>query len=173
MQPTQVILVDENDMPTGVMEKLEAHRKGLLHRAFSVFIVNSKGEMLLQRRALTKYHSPDLWTNACCSHPQPGETTFDAATRRLQEEMGFTCKLQEIDRILYQAEFDNGLIEHEYDHILLGFHDDQIIINPDEVSEYKFVSLKELDDLLVSDNEKFTYWFRIAYPLVKKHVGNS
>ena len=113
----EVILVDENDVQTGVMEKMQAHREGLLHRAFSVFILNHKGEMLLQKRAGNKYHSAGLWSNACCSHPAPGESTMQAATRRLQEEMGFSCELKETGSFIYAVQFENGLIENEYDQI--------------------------------------------------------
>lgn len=170
MQQTQVILVDEKDLPVGEMEKLEAHRKGLLHRAFSIFIVNEKGDMLLQKRAPGKYHSPELWTNACCSHPAPGEATTDAAKRRLREEMGFTCDLQEISKILYRVEFENGLIEHEYDHILLGNYGGNIHVNPEEVCDYKFLPFQQVDVLLEKDEEQFSHWFKIAYPLVKEHI---
>jgi isopentenyl-diphosphate Delta-isomerase len=173
MYSTQVILVDENDRQSGVMEKLEAHRKGLLHRAFSIFVLNSKGEMLLQRRALQKYHSPGLWTNACCSHPLPGETTLVAASRRLVEEMGFKCQLQEIDHILYRVEFDNALIEHEYDHILIGYYDGPVLLNLEEVVESKYLALEEIDGLLKNQADMFTYWFKIAYPLVKDYLNRQ
>lgn len=116
----QVILVNELDQETGLMEKMEAHEKGLLHRAFSVFIMNDQGDMLLQQRALDKYHSGGLWTNACCSHPLPGEAVEAAAHRRLSEEMGFDCPLRELFQFTYRTEFDNGLIEHEYDHVWTG-----------------------------------------------------
>jgi isopentenyl-diphosphate delta-isomerase len=165
---TEVILVDDRDVEQGVMEKLEAHEKGLLHRAFSVFILNDAGEMLLQRRAITKYHSPGLWTNACCSHPKPGETTLIAAYRRLEEEMGFSCLLKEIGAFIYQVKFDNGLIEHEYDHLMLGYYRGSVVPNPEEVKEYKYLPLKHIDELLANDEEKFSYWFRIAYPLVRQ-----
>ena len=170
MEKTEVILVDNQDNPIGQMEKLEAHQKGLLHRAFSVFILNSKGEMLLQKRASGKYHSPDLWTNACCSHPYPGEQTLNAAKRRLQEEMGFTCQLKEIEAFVYKTEFDNGLIEHEFDHVLIGQYEGQITPNSNEVSEYRWVSISELDSLLSASENEFTFWFLIAYPKVKKYL---
>lgn len=168
-----VILVNENDEQVGVMEKLLAHQKGLLHRAFSVFIVNSHNQLLLQQRALTKYHSPGLWTNACCSHPAPGETTLKAARKRLVEEMGFDCPLFEIDAFQYRTDFDNGLVEHEFDHVLIGTYDGDIIVNPEEVADYKWISFKDLDNLLVTEKEKFTFWFHLAYPLVKKWLGNK
>ena len=170
MKKTEVILVDNQDNPMGRMEKLEAHQKGLLHRAFSVFILNSKGEILLQKRASGKYHSPNLWTNACCSHPMPGEQTLQAAQRRLTEEMGFTCELKEIDAFVYKTEFDNGLIEHEFDHVLIGRYEGKISPNPDEVSEYRWVSISELNSLLSALEEEFTFWFLIAYPKVRKYL---
>src|ERR1700733_15003891 len=136
----EVILVDETDTPLGKMEKMEAHRKALLHRAFSVFIFNSKGEMLLQRRAPGKYHSGGLWTNACCSHPRPGEETSQAAKRRLFEELGFTTPLEKIFDFTYKSEFDNGLTEHEYDHVYVGQYDQGVYPNQEEVCEYMFLS---------------------------------
>lgn len=170
MHLPEVILVDENDQQTGVMEKLEAHRKGLLHRAFSVFILNSEGEMLLQKRALNKYHSPGLWTNTCCSHPMPGELTIDAASRRLMEEMGFSCHLKEIESFKYHAPFDNGLIEHEYDHILIGHHNGEVLPDPEEVCEHQWLYLDDIEDQLKINKDAFTFWFRIAFPLVKNHL---
>ena len=128
-----VVLVDENDNELGVMKKMLAHEKGVLHRAFSVFIFNSKGELLLQQRANHKYHSAGLWTNTCCSHPRPNETIKDAAHRRLFEEMGMVCDLKIIDNFIYKANFDNGLIEHEFDYIIKGFSDAVPAINKDEV----------------------------------------
>jgi len=135
----EVILVDESDKPLGVMEKMEAHRKALLHRAFSVFILNSKGEMLLQQRSVTKYHSGGLWTNACCSHPRPGEDTGQAAGRRLAEELGFTTQLEEVFDFTYKSEFENGLTEYEYDHVFVGYYDEDIHPDPAEVCAYKFM----------------------------------
>ena len=136
-----VILVDENDRETGLMEKQEAHEKGLLHRAFSIFIFNHKNELLLQQRALHKYHSAGLWTNTCCSHPRAGESIEQAAHRRLQEEMGFDCELYKKTSFIYKAEFENGLTEHEFDHILVGHYDQAIHINPQEVAAYKWVDM--------------------------------
>lgn len=173
MNVAEVILVDENDQPKGVMEKLEAHQKGLLHRAFSVFILNKVGQMLLQRRALSKYHSPGLWTNACCSHPAPGETTLHAAQRRLVEEMGFTCALTEIESFVYRTEFDNGLIEHEFDHIFLGEYNGRISPDKDEVEEYQWYDISEIDKLLESQSDQFTSWFKIAYPLLKNSLAKN
>lgn len=166
MNVTEVVLVDAQDNPIGSMEKMEAHEKGLLHRAFSVFIFDPLGKMLLQRRAYNKYHSPGLWTNACCSHPKPGDETIDAAYRRLQEEMGFICLLEEVSSFTYRSEYENGLTEHEFDHIFIGTYSGGIRPNPAEVSEYKWAVPAEIDALLEYEPESFTSWFRIAYPLV-------
>ena len=157
-----IILVDNNDVEIGTIEKMEAHVKGMLHRAFSVFIFNSKGEMLLQRRALQKYHSGGLWTNACCSHPNVGETLEEAVHRRLIHEMGFDCEVKEIKTFLYHAKLDKDLEEHELDHIFVGYYDKDPIINKDEVEQWKWVSVEELNKELITNPEKFTYWFRVA-----------
>ena len=138
----QVILVDENDNQVGVMEKLQAHEKPILHRAFSVFIFNNKGEILLQKRAATKYHSANLWTNACCSHPRPNETIFAAAERRLQEEMGFSTSITKAFCFTYQANFDNGLFEYEYDHVFTGVYNGTIKPNQNEVQDFSYQSVK-------------------------------
>lgn len=158
----QVILVDINDRPTGSEEKLKAHELALLHRAFSVFIFNSKGELMLQRRALHKYHSPGLWTNTCCSHPRPGEETMQAAHRRLKEEMGFDCPLEWKFSFIYQAPFDNGLTEHEFDHVFFGSFKQDPIINPDEVAEWKWVSMEWLLQDVRTNPQDYTIWFKIA-----------
>ncbi|MGB8192652.1 MAG: isopentenyl-diphosphate Delta-isomerase [Chitinophagaceae bacterium] len=164
----QVILVNESDEEIGVMDKLEAHRQAKLHRAFSVFIFNRKGEMLLQQRAEDKYHSGGLWTNACCSHPAPGEQTADAALRRLQEEMGFTTSLIKIFDFTYKAEFDNGLVEHEFDHVYIGLYDGTITPDPAEVQDHEYKSMESLRSLLNEQPEQFTAWFHIAFPLLEK-----
>lgn len=164
----QVILVNEQDESTGSMEKMEAHRKGLLHRAFSVFIFNHRGEMLLQRRALSKYHSGGLWTNSCCSHPQPGEKVQEAAIRRLQEEMGFTAKLEKLFEFVYQAEFDNGLTEHEFDHVFTGEYEGPVNYNKEEVMDYCYKSLEEVRSDLQQQPHKFTAWFHLAYPKIEE-----
>ena len=166
----QVILVNDNDQQTGTMEKLEAHRKGLLHRAFSVFIFNDKGEMLLQQRALDKYHSGGLWTNSCCSHPMPGEAVDAAAHRRLYEEMGFNCELQALFRFTYRTEFDNGLIEHEYDHVFTGIYNGNINPDPAEVNAYRFLPTDSISRLLQEQPQQFTSWFILAFPQVVKHL---
>ncbi len=162
-----VILVNENDEEVGTVEKMEAHRKALLHRAFSVFIFNAKGEMLLQQRAKHKYHSAGLWTNACCSHPNPFESTEDGALRRLQEELGFTTPIRKIFEFTYRSAFDNGLTEFEFDHVFIGEYNGKINPNADEVSECSFMKLAEIEEKLLSHPQKFTPWFHIAYPRVK------
>jgi isopentenyl-diphosphate delta-isomerase len=156
-----VILVDEHDNEIGLMEKQEAHIKGLLHRAFSVMVFNGKGEMLLQQRALSKYHSGGLWTNTCCSHPRQGETTEEAAHRRLQEEMGFDCELQLHQTFIYKAPFENGLTEHELDHVFVGIYNQNPHINLDEVNDFHWISLPDLDLQLRDEPEKFTVWFKM------------
>ncbi|WP_246175236.1 isopentenyl-diphosphate Delta-isomerase, partial [Tenacibaculum aiptasiae] len=140
----QVILVDEQDNPIGLMEKIEAHEKALLHRAFSVFVFNSKGELMLQQRAAEKYHSPLLWTNTCCSHQRDGETSLEAGKRRLQEEMGFVCELEEVFWFIYKAPFDNGLTEHELDHVMVGKFEGEPEINKEEVEAYKWMLLEDV-----------------------------
>lgn len=156
-----VILVDEFDNELGTMEKMEAHEKALLHRAFSVLIYNSKGEMLLQQRAHSKYHSAGLWTNACCSHPRAGETTAEAAHRRLSEELGFDCDLTLIQSFIYKAPFDNGLTEHELDHIFNGKFEGEIWPNPEEVSAIRWVEPKQLMKEIEKNPEQFTVWFKM------------
>jgi isopentenyl-diphosphate Delta-isomerase len=163
-----VILVNENDEPTGAMEKIEAHRKARLHRAFSIFIFNHRGEMLLQQRAMNKYHSAGLWTNACCSHPQPYEDTLLAAERRLQEEMGFSVPLKKILAFVYKSEFENGLTEYEYDHVFVGNYDELIKPNADEVKDYCFKTMEAIKDSLATHPLKYTSWFHIAFPLVEQ-----
>ena len=159
----KVILVDEQDNPIGLMEKLEAHQKALLHRAFSVFILNDKGEIMLQQRAANKYHSPNLWTNTCCSHPRAGETNQQAGERRLQEEMGLQVPLREVFSFIYKAPFDNGLTEHEYDHVLVGYSDAQPQINPEEVASWKWLSLEAIKEDILQAPEQYTAWFKIIF----------
>lgn len=158
----QIILVDKNDNPIGTGEKLKVHQQGKLHRCFSISIFNSKGEMLLQQRAQGKYHCGGLWTNACCSHPRPGEKTVDAAHRRLQEEMGFDCELKEIFTFTYQAKFDNGLTEHEFDHVFLGKFDGRPSPNPEEVQNIKWIKIENLKNDLKENPEKYTSWFKAS-----------
>lgn len=158
----QVILVDESDIEIGVMEKMEAHQKGVLHRAFSVFVFNSKNELLLQKRAYSKYHSAGLWTNTCCSHPRPNETTLDAANRRLMEEMGMSVSLSHKTSFIYKTQFDNNLTEHEFDHVYTGISDTDPKINPEEVDSFKWTSLTTLKKEISTSPELYTVWFRIA-----------
>ena len=167
MTEKQVILVNESDETIGAMDKMEAHRKGELHRAFSVFIFNSKGEMLLQQRAMNKYHSGGLWTNACCSHPGPGEETMSAANRRLKEEMGFETDLKKIFDFVYRSEFENGLIEHEFDHIFVGEFERDIVMNRDEVKDFCYKKLDEIRDSLAMQPQKYTAWFQLAFPKIE------
>lgn len=162
----EVVLVDEQDNELGVMEKMEAHEKALLHRAFSIFIFNKQGQMLLQQRALTKYHSGGLWTNACCSHPRPGEQTLAAAERRLYEELGFQTTIEKIFHFTYKAAFDNGLTEHEYDHVFVGNYDQQISPNPQEVQNISFKSMERIAQSLQNEPAKYTAWFHIAFPKI-------
>lgn len=168
----QVILVNEQDEQQGVMEKMEAHHKALLHRAFSVFIFNEKGEMLLQQRAINKYHSGGLWTNTCCSHPNPNEETINAAQRRLQEEMGFTTTLSKAFDFIYKSEFENGLTEYEFDHVYVGYYDGEIIPDKKEVSDFCYRSFKEIESSLKSHPNKYTAWFHIAYPKIVDWMKN-
>lgn len=161
-----VVLVDEQGSETGVMEKMAAHRAAALHRAFSVFVFNSNGQLLLQRRADHKYHSGGLWTNTCCSHPRPGEGMGEAARRRLQEEMGLDCELEEIFSFVYHAHLDHGLSEHEYDHVLVGRCDADPFPNPDEVSEWRWANLDELEQDRTLNPNRYTAWFHLAFPRV-------
>ncbi len=171
MVEEQVILVNEKDEQIGLMPKLEAHEKGLLHRAFSVFIFNSKKEVMLQQRALGKYHSPGLWTNTCCSHQRDGETSVEAGERRLQEEMGFTVPLKETTSFIYKAPFDNGLTEHEYDHILIGYYEDAPDLNPDEVAAWKWMPLEEIKTAIANHPEAYTEWFKIIFDKFYQHIN--
>lgn len=157
----EVILVNEEDQPIGQMEKMEAHQKGLLHRAFSVLIFNSSEQVLLQKRASSKYHSGGLWTNTCCSHPRPGETVLDAANRRLMEEMGMTADLTERFHFIYKTDLDNDLVEHELDHVLVGQSDDLPKLNSDEAEDFKYIDLETLKEELKSSPENYTVWFKI------------
>lgn len=162
-----VILVNEKDEITGTAGKMEAHQKGSLHRAFSIFVFNSKGEMLLQQRALNKYHSGGLWTNACCSHPQPGEETEAAAKKRLSEEMGFEIPVSKIFDFIYKSKFDNGLTEYEFDHVFVGEYEGEVNYNREEVMNAEYKSVPEIRDLLKKHPEKYTAWFHIAFPKVE------
>lgn len=166
----QVILVNLEDEQIGIMEKMEAHQLGLLHRAFSVFLFNDKGEMLLQRRAFSKYHSGGLWTNACCSHPRPNETIEQAATRRTFEELGCQPTLKIVHSFSYKAALDNGLTEHEFDHVLVGYYNGPMLLNPDEVTEVAYLPIDEIRQEIIDFPDKFTVWFKIIFEEVIKHV---
>jgi isopentenyl-diphosphate delta-isomerase len=163
MSEEKVILVDKNDNQVGLMPKLEAHEKGILHRAFSIFIFNSKYELLLQKRASSKYHSGGLWTNTCCSHPREGEDTLDAANRRLDEEMGIKTSLRKVYDFIYKAELDNQLTEHEFDHVFYGVCDNNPILNKDEAEDFKWVDMETLNNDIIKNEDNYTVWFKIAF----------
>lgn len=169
----QVILVDEEDVPKGQMDKMEAHEKGLLHRAFSVFIFNSKLELLLQQRAMSKYHSRGLWTNTCCSHPRIGESNMQAAKRRLMEEMGMDCELNYLFKFAYRATFENGLTEHEIDHVFFGMSDKLPVINREEVEAFKYVDLDTLAQDIALNPDAYTPWLRICLNEVIAHASTA
>ncbi|MFH1229630.1 MAG: isopentenyl-diphosphate Delta-isomerase [Candidatus Aenigmatarchaeota archaeon] len=158
-----VVLVDKDDKEIGTEEKLKAHKEGQLHRAFSIFVFNQKDEMLLQRRAEGKYHSGGLWTNTCCSHPRPGESTEQAAHRRLKEELCFDCELKEISSFIYKIKLDHGLFEHEFDHVFIGKYDGKVNPNKDEASETMWIDKDRLKEEIRKNPEKFTEWFKIAF----------
>ena len=163
MKEEQVILVDSNDEPIGMMNKLEAHEKAVLHRAFSVFVLNDKNEVMLQQRAHHKYHSPLLWTNTCCSHQRFGETNIEAGKRRLYEEMGFITPLKELFYFIYKAPFDNGLTEHELDHVMIGYYNDEPVINNEEVESWKWMKIEDIKDDMIQNPEVYTVWFKIIF----------
>lgn len=165
----KITLVDKDDIPLGPIEKLEAHEKGLLHRAFSVFIFNSKDELLLQKRASGKYHSAGLWTNTCCSHPNYGEEITDAIRRRLKEEMGMRVTVDFKFKFMYKASLENNLTEHEIDHVYFGFSNDAPVINPEEVSDWKYLSMEEIKNKIESHPENYTSWLKICFPEVLAH----
>ena len=167
----KVILVDNNDNQIGLMPKLEAHEKGVLHRAFSVFIFNNDGELMLQRRALTKYHSPGLWTNTCCSHQRDGETNIISGKRRLNEEMGFDTELFEKTSFIYKAKFDNGLTEHEFDHVLVGSYNHSPIINSIEVDSWKWMSMENVKKDIKDHPDNYTAWFKIIFKKYYKYIS--
>jgi isopentenyl-diphosphate delta-isomerase len=167
----QVILVDDRDRPVGVAEKMQAHREGSLHRAFSIFVTNAKGELLLQRRARSKYHSGGLWTNTCCSHPRPQETTETAASRRLQEEMGFSCDLREIFSFTYRAELDNDLIEHEFDRVFVGEFNGEPILNPQEAEEWCWISIDRLSQDIQEHPERYTFWLKVCFEKFVSYIA--
>lgn len=165
----QIILVSEKDEPLGAMGKLEAHKKGRLHRAFSIVVRNPEGKLLLQRRAKTKYHSAGLWTNTCCGHPREGEDTLTAAHRRLKEEMGFNCPLEEVFVFHYGATLDHGLFEHEIDHVFLGTWDGVVHPDPNEADDVAWRSREDIERDMAKNPEQYTYWFKLL--LEKAHEG--
>ncbi|AWM12985.1 isopentenyl-diphosphate Delta-isomerase [Flavobacterium sp. NRK F10] len=170
MKEEKVILVDQNDKPVGLMEKIEAHERALLHRAFSVFVLNDKNQVLLQQRAKSKYHSPLLWTNTCCSHQRPEETNVEAGKRRLKEEMGFEVELKELFHFIYKAPFDNGLTEHELDHVMIGRFDGEPKINPEEVESWKWMAIDDIKEDLQLNPEMYTVWFKIIFDEFYHHL---
>ena len=174
MKEENVILVNEHDQQIGLMPKLEAHEKAILHRAFSVFILNDRNEIMLQQRAHQKYHSPLLWTNTCCSHQRDGETNNGAGKRRLLEEMGFTAELTELFHFIYKAPFDNGLTEHEFDHVMIGRYNGQPQINTEEVEAWKWMAIEDVKQDMQSHPQNYTVWFRIIfdefYHYLEKHT---
>ncbi len=172
MKGANVIMVDREDREIGVMEKIEAHRKAILHRAISVFIINSRGEWLLHRRALGKYHSGGLWTNTCCTHPFPGESISNAAVRRLREEMGLDCKLMKLFSFIYREPINHELTEHEYDHVFVGFSDKMPVIDTSEIMDWKYLSYFDLEKEVRSRPDDFTSWFIKIFERVHQHMIN-
>ncbi|CAI8699069.1 Isopentenyl-diphosphate Delta-isomerase [Pseudomonas sp. IT-196MI5] len=168
MAEIKVILVDEKDQPVGEMEKLAAHEKGLMHRAVTVYVFNSRSELLLQQRAADKYHCGGLWSNACCGHPYPGEDTLAAAQRRLEEEMGLRCTLHKGFEIKYRLEVDQGLVEHEYGHVFYGVSDQLPVLNPDEAQAFCYLSRGQIEARMLRDPEHFTPWFRYTFARASK-----
>lgn len=166
-----VILVDQRDQVLGTMDKMEAHRTGSLHRAFSVFIFNDQKELLIQQRAIEKYHSGGLWTNSCCSHPRLDETNLNAGSRRLEEELGFSIDLKEEFSFIYRSEVDHGLIEHELDHVLTGVYNEIPSFNTDEVMAVKYIALDELESHIESNPEQYTEWFKIIFSKIKDLIS--
>lgn len=173
MEKEKVILVNENDEPIGLMDKMEAHEKALLHRAFSIFIMNDKGETMLQQRALGKYHSPGLWTNTCCSHQREGETNIMAGRRRLKEEMGFEVPLEELFSFIYKASFENGLTEHELDHVLIGRFNGTPEINQKEVAAWKWMPLEAIKKDMGINPDEYTAWFKIIFDKFYHHLTQN
>jgi len=168
-----VILVNEQDEPIGTMPKMEAHEKACLHRAFSVFVLNAQGQLMLQQRAAHKYHSPLLWTNTCCSHQRVGESNKEAGVRRLQEEMGFTTKTEELFSFIYKAPFDNGLTEHELDHVMLGYYEKNPVINEEEVASWKWMTPQAIEEDILKQPEIYTAWFKIIFKRFFDHLTNN
>ena len=170
MQCEKVLLVDHNDRAIGQMEKMEAHQKGVLHRAFSVLLFNDKGQLLLQRRANGKYHSAGLWTNTCCSHPRPHESLTDATTRRLKEEMGISLTPSYLYAFTYHTKLNDNLIEHEYDHVFTGTFNGTPRMNPDEVMDWRYADTNEIIDDLQENPNGYTAWFRLIMSDLYQHI---
>lgn len=172
-----IIAVDKLDKEIGPIEKMEAHHKGVMHRAFSILIFNSKNQLLLQKRNKEKYHSPGLWTNTCCSHPRYGENLQDAAYRRLREEMGFTCELKEVFSFVYKVELEDNLFEYEYDHVFIGIYDGEIVVNKDEVEDFKWVDMNEVKADILDNPQLYTYWFKCLFDRAEnelhKHINQK
>lgn len=166
----KVILVDVFDQEVGSMEKMEAHEKGLLHRAFSVFVFDKDNRLLMQKRASHKYHSGGLWTNTCCSHPEPNESVYHASKRRLMEEMGFTCDVESLFEFVYHVPLDKGLTEHEYDHVMIGHYDGFVIPNKDEVEDFSWMGMNEIEQNISQNPEQFTVWFKLIFPRMMEYV---
>ena len=173
MEEEKVVLVDLQDQQLGTMGKMEAHVKAVLHRAFSIFILNSNRELLLQQRAFGKYHSPGLWTNTCCSHQREGETNLQAGNRRLMEEMGMTVSLEELFTFIYKASFDNGLTEHELDHVMVGFSEEDPKINIDEVAAFKWMHIDAVKEDLKKNPDYYTVWFAIIFNRFCQHLEDQ
>ena len=173
MKEELVILVDENDNQIGLMPKMEAHEKAVLHRAFSVFIFNSNHQLLLQKRAVSKYHSGGLWTNTCCSHPREGEETINAANRRLIEEMGIKTNLRKVFDFIYKAELDNELTENEFDHVFYGLYNEDPIINTEEADDFKWIDMETLNNDITVNGQNYTVWFKIAFDYFYKYLNND
>lgn len=170
MKEEEVILVNQNDEQIGTMPKMEAHEKAKLHRAFSVFVQNDSGKIMLQQRAAKKYHSPLLWTNTCCSHQRVGETNIEAGKRRLLEEMGFSTELKELFSFIYKAPFDNGLTEHELDHVMIGYYNEAPNINMKEVGDWKWMAPKEIKQDITDNPDVYTVWFKIIFEKFYEHL---
>lgn len=167
-----VVLVDKQGRETGSMEKMQAHREGKLHRAFSLFVFNDEDQLLMQQRAFDKYHSAGLWTNTCCSHPRPGEDLLAAAKRRLMEEMGLQCELEEVFTFTYKAEFENGLTEHEFDHVFIGYSSDLPRINPEEVADFRYRSLKDISTAMAAHPDRYTVWLKEVFDRICAYMDN-
>ncbi|RRJ90955.1 isopentenyl-diphosphate Delta-isomerase [Paenimyroides tangerinum] len=170
MKEEFVVLVNQNDEQIGLMAKLEAHEKALLHRAFSVFVLNEKNEIMLQQRAKDKYHSPLLWTNTCCSHQRENESNLEAGKRRLEEEMGFVTPLVELFSFVYKAPFDNGLTEHELDHVMIGYYNENPVINREEVESWKWMSIEDIKSDMLLNPMIYTEWFKIIFEKFYHHI---